>query len=158
MSASFGVSSNLKTFLLELPHHHLAIDEVFGTAQTDKSNFIHEIFETTEDTEAETRPSGRVPIQSTVAERAPSLTVGFLPSLVYFALCPLWLIILPPLFNSRQQTLNLTSFRLRQLLFPKPDSIVRVRNVSRFVHAGGGGKLQRRLVQLALDALLFQGL
>src|SRR5687768_16450079 len=73
-----------------------------------------------------------------------------------FSLCPLRLIIFPALFNLRQQALNLISFRVRQLLFPKPDPIVRVCNISRFVHTGGGGKLQRRLVQLALDALLFQ--
>src|SRR5688500_16037250 len=71
-------------------------------------------------------------------------------AMVCISLCPLWLIVLPALFKPRQQTFNMISFRVRQLLFPKPDSIVRVRNVSRFVHAGGGGELQRRLVQLAL--------
>jgi hypothetical protein len=34
------IRRDLITTLLELAHHHLAVDEVFGTTQTDKSDFL----------------------------------------------------------------------------------------------------------------------
>ena len=36
-----GVRGHLITICFELAHHHLAIDEVLGTTETDKSNFFH---------------------------------------------------------------------------------------------------------------------
>src|SRR6266404_1706107 len=37
----FRVACNLITTLFEMSHHHLAINEVFGTTKTYASNFFH---------------------------------------------------------------------------------------------------------------------
>jgi hypothetical protein len=39
------VARDLVAFLLQPPHHHLAIDEVLRAAQTDESNFLHVLHE-----------------------------------------------------------------------------------------------------------------
>jgi hypothetical protein len=40
------VARQLVTFGFEPPHHHLAVHEVFRTAQTDESDFLHEYNQT----------------------------------------------------------------------------------------------------------------
>ena len=37
------VRSKFITACFELPHHHFAVDEVFGTTQTNESDFFHKL-------------------------------------------------------------------------------------------------------------------